>query len=503
MLKLTLLFLICVQHGNAFVGRQSPTLNKASFANADSRKRIPIAVLRPLGLPVTPSTQLAATLVLDKEQDDDVINVQILMSDTGGGHRASANALRDAFDILHPGKFNCDIVDIYSDYGNMWPYTDYPALYKIMAKYSFLWDIFYHFGETPFGLWLNEFLLDAFCFNSFKECLSRPSSPNTSKRADMVVSVHPLCQDIPLKALSSLDTNGESRDPLSRTTPFVTVVTDLGSAHPTWFNPRVDKCFVPSDALEQCAKDRGLQDPQIVKHGLPIRSGFWSENNSNSNNERQKQERLRNKVALRKQLGLDENLPAVLVVGGGDGMGGIVDIATSLGNKLGGEISTATSQMIVVCGNNQEAKNKLESMDWGPGVEVNVQGFVNNMDEWMRASDALVTKAGPGTIAEASICGLPCMLFAYLPGQEAGNIPFVEESGFGKYSGDPTVIADTVSSWLASLDKLDSMQTAALEAARPQATLDIAKDLAEIAFEAKKGASQQTQKQKQEQFAAV
>ena len=44
----------------------------------------------------------------------------------------------------------------------------------------------------------------------------------------MVLSVHPLCQDIPLKALANLDTNGETRDPAARRTPFVTVVTDLG-----------------------------------------------------------------------------------------------------------------------------------------------------------------------------------------------------------------------------------------------------------------------------------
>ena len=70
--------------------------------------------------------------------------------------------------------------------------------------------------------------------------------------------------------------------------------------------------------------------------------------------------------------------------------------------------------MVVVCGSNKDAQNKLADKSWGSGVKVFVQGFVNNMDEWMNASDAIVTKAGPGTIAEASICGLPCMLFAYL-----------------------------------------------------------------------------------------
>jgi len=104
----------------------------------------------------------------------------------------------------------------------------------------------------------------------------------------------------------------------------------------------------------------------------------------------------------------------VLVVGGGDGMGGIVKIATSLGQKLGTGSSSPAYQMVVVCGSNADAKEQLSATKFGTGVKVIVQGFINNMDEWMRASDALVTKAGPGTIAEASICGLPCMLFAYL-----------------------------------------------------------------------------------------
>ena len=158
------------------------------------------------------------------------------MSDTGGGHRASANAIRDAFDVLYPGKFECDIVDLYTEYGPIFPYNEYVACYKFMAKYDFLWDLFYAFGETDFGVWLNEFLLETLCFDSFKECIARPSG-STGKRADMVVSVHPLCQNVPMKILSELDSDGKSREPEVRTTPFVTVVTDLGGASRTWFSP--------------------------------------------------------------------------------------------------------------------------------------------------------------------------------------------------------------------------------------------------------------------------
>jgi len=461
--------------------------------------------------------------------DDDVCTIQILMSDTGGGHRASANALRDAFDVLHPGKIEVDIVDIYTDYGPFFPYNAYVECYKIMAEYSFLWKIFFEFGETPFGLWLNEFLLELCCFDPFKECLDRPSC-STTKRADMVVSVHPLCQDLPLKILSYLDSNGQTRATTARTTPFATVVTDLGGAHPTWFNPGVDKCFVPSDALYQKARDRKITPEQIIQYGLPIRKGFWSDPSTasspsstttttaaaaSSNNNPGFFERLfggggggakqtpqkssssptvakvNAKDALRAELGLKPSIPTVLVVGGGDGMGGIIEQAKSLGSKLNAdgtssEEEEASYQMVVICGKNEKAQSTLSLQEWGSSVSVEIKGFVNNMDEYMRASDAIVTKAGPGTIAEASICGLPCMLSSFLPGQEEGNVPYVEDSGFGTYSGDPKVIADKVSTWLASPDLMQEMKANALKAARPSATLDIAKDLAEMVFEHKK-----------------
>ena len=38
------------------------------------------------------------------------------MSDTGGGHRASAQALKAGFDELYPGRFAIDVIDFITDY---------------------------------------------------------------------------------------------------------------------------------------------------------------------------------------------------------------------------------------------------------------------------------------------------------------------------------------------------------------------------------------------------
>lgn len=96
------------------------------------------------------------------------------MSDTGGGHRASANALRDAFDELYPGKIEVDIVDIFTDYGPFFPINAFVPIYKIMAEYPILWEITYKSGATPFGLWFNECVLEVSDLKNVKPETPKP-----------------------------------------------------------------------------------------------------------------------------------------------------------------------------------------------------------------------------------------------------------------------------------------------------------------------------------------
>ena len=44
----------------------------------------------------------------------------------------------------------------------------------------------------------------------------------------------------------------------------------------------------------------------------------------------------------------------------------------------------------------------------------------------------MVTKAGPGIIAEAACCGTPLLLTSHLPGQERGNAGLVAAAGAGR-----------------------------------------------------------------------
>lgn len=107
-------------------------------------------------------------------------------------------------------------------------------------------------------------------------------------------------------------------------------------------------------------------------------------------------------------------------------------------------------------------------------------GFVSNMSEWMGACDCVVTKAGPGTIAEALIRGVPLLLNGCVPCQEEGNIPYVVDNGVGAFNTDPEQIAKIISRWFSKEGEgeLEAMAQRARKLGRPQATFDIVRDLA-------------------------
>ena len=66
------------------------------------------------------------------------------------------------------------------------------------------------------------------------------------------------------------------------------------------------------------------------------------------------------------------------------------------------------------------------------GMRVLVKGVVSNMSEWMSACNVIVTKAGPGTIAEALICGLPVVLNGFIPCQARALARDVLRAGAGE-----------------------------------------------------------------------
>jgi 1,2-diacylglycerol 3-beta-galactosyltransferase len=264
---------------------------------------------------------------------------------------------------------------------------------------------------------------------------------------DLVVSVHPLFNHIPLRVL---------RKVLKTDILFVTVVTDLVTAHPAWFCQEVDYCMVPTEPARQRALRYGMPPDRVEVVGLPVESKFATAGEY--------------KPHLRERLHLDPDRPAVLVVGGAEGTGPVYETARAIATEV------PNAQLLVVAGRNAALKQKLEAAAWE--IPTHIYGFVTNMPELMNASSLLVTKAGPSTIAEAFIAGLPMVIYDFIPGQEEGNLRYVLEHQAGAYASDPSEIACLVREWLRpGNDILERVVANAIALARPEAALVIARRL--------------------------
>ena len=154
-------------------------------------------------------------------------------------------------------------------------------------------------------------------------------------------------------------------------------------------------------------------------------------------------------LALRKKHGFDPKKKIVLLVGGGDGLPGAVDIV----NKC--VLRKAQFAIAVVCGKDMGKQAYLESLARiYPKLDLHVYGFVNYLDELIKLSDCVVMKAGPATLLEVLSCRKPIIISRYIHNQELGNMRFAVRNKVGFFIQKPSKIYDKIEELLSD-DKFD------------------------------------------------
>ena len=141
-------------------------------------------------------------------------------------------------------------------------------------------------------------------------------------------------------------------------------------------------------------------------------------------------------------------------------------------------------EVVALCGRNGRLQRRLQRLQRrrpAGGVRLTVRGFVGHMAEWLRCADVVVTKAGPGTIAEAACCGTPLIITSRLPGQEDGNAEFVVGAGAGRYAPRPADVVREVRRLRRDPGALDAMRAASARLGRPDAAASVAALLAGLA----------------------
>lgn len=193
--------------------------------------------------------------------------------------------------------------------------------------------------------------------------------------------------------------------------PFATVLTDLADHPPRfWIDNGLDQHVVcgSAHALQQ-ARDAGLPASHIhASSGMLLRDDFYAPPPAD-------------RAAERLRLGLDPDRPTGIVLFGGQGAKAMLGIAKRLPD----------TQLILVCGHNAALAKALEALP--ARAPRRVLGFTPEVARTMQLADFFIGKPGPGSLSEAVQMRLPVIVVRNrwtLP-QERYNTQWVREHEVG------------------------------------------------------------------------
>jgi 1,2-diacylglycerol 3-beta-galactosyltransferase len=359
--------------------------------------------------------------------------VLIAFSDTGGGHRAAARALREALADARP-DVQTELVDPFA-LCPRWPFRSLGASYPtVIERTPWLWQTGFRLTNTPRR-------------TAFVQQLAWPAMRETFRGIaatycpEVIVSTHPLLT-APLRRVFP-------------DTPIVVVVTDLITGHVSWYDADADLTIVPTLSARDSAVECGVAKGTINVLGVPVSQAFVAVPGEKS--------------ALQSALGWSTERPTILLAGGAEGIGPLEALSVAI------DRAQLPCDIAVVAGRNAPLAARLRARKWQGTTHV--YDFVSNFAELMRAASALVTKAGPGTISEACASGCPLILSGAIPGQETGNIAFVTDGRAGVWAPSALAVTAALHAWLVGRDAPAALRRAsasALRLARPNAAREIA-----------------------------
>ncbi len=304
--------------------------------------------------------------------------IDLIFFDAGGGHRASANALKSALEARHR-SWQIRMVNLRAvlepiDFIRRFTGIRLEDLYNGLLKHGLTIAA----GSTlP--------ILHMLIRQTHSSQVSLLSQFWRNPRPNLVVSMIPHFNRAILDGLRVADLRA-----VSTATPMVTLMTDLADYPPHfWIEPQPQYLICGTRYAAGQAVALGYA-PEHVRRtsGMIVRPEFYRFVDID-------------RGLARIRLGLMPDLPTGLVMFGAYGSHAMLSIArrAAAGSKV---------QLIFLCGNNQKLRRRLAEMEL-PYPHV-VQDFTSDVANYIRLADFFIGKPGPGSISEALVMGLPLIV---------------------------------------------------------------------------------------------
>ena len=368
--------------------------------------------------------------------------ILFLTAAVGGGHIAAARAVGAALATLDP-PLESEIVDSYQYAASVFSKVVADGYIGMVKTVPQLYRAIYERAERakeagPFRTWLSGFTAA-----NLRELIER-----MNPAAVVCTHAFPCGVMAAYKRLYAPDL------------PVIGVVTDF-VVHPFWIYRNVDGYAVATPEMRAALLARGVCEERIVISGIPVDPRFGEVPAS--------------RAALRARLDLPPDRKVVLMMGGGLGIGPLDVMMRALA-----ELDEPIAGAIVIGRNRRIERRVLEAAE---RIEypLRVRGLVDNVYDYMHASDVLLTKPGGLTSSEALAARLPMVLVKPLPGQEERNARYLVSRRAALRVAGPQAIARAVRDVLRSGPAVQRMRANIEALRRPGAALDVARLVARLA----------------------
>ena len=185
--------------------------------------------------------------------------------------------------------------------------------------------------------------------------------------------------------------------------PLITYITDI-CAHQEWVAKESDYYFVGSREVKEELIEKGVSRGRIYVSGIPVRKAF------------QNSGKIRNKSGKKE----------VLIMGGGFGL---IPSAQTVFEALDLRKDIHTT---VITGTNKKLFDEL-SLKY---KNIDVIGYTDKVDQYLRKADVLISKAGGITLFEALNCETPMFVIHPFLQQEVSNAQYMDDNQLGKIIWD-------------------------------------------------------------------
>jgi processive 1,2-diacylglycerol beta-glucosyltransferase len=316
----------------------------------------------------------------------------------GGGHIAAAQAVKDYLQDTY------EIIDI-SLFHDVLCHID-PVSF-ITSKQANIPDVYNYFARKKKNTLLNtmghacKYVLPVFA----KKTQSLINKAIKKANPDLVISVIPIVNGL---IASAADTY---------TIPFILIPTDLDTQWFTWFFP--EKLYqngmftIPFDE-PTIIKNSNLEllgiDTRVI--GFPIRRSFCEQKDI---------------IALKKELGIQDDIPAVLMLMGAQGSYASYEYCKRLASF------DVPFYLFVCLGKNESLRNKLLSLQFPSQIHMKLFEFTDRIADLMAVSDICLSKSGSVSVCEALYMNVPLILDNAVTALqwERFNHDFIKSHGFG------------------------------------------------------------------------